>query len=58
MGSKQDELEIYVQSQAFDHTVITETQWDSSHDWNAATKAAHCLGKTYQEMILVELPPL
>lgn len=38
MGNKLDDLEICVQSQAFDCTVITETQWDSLHDWNVATK--------------------
>lgn len=37
-GNKQDQLEICVQSQTFNLTVITETQWDSSHDWNAAMK--------------------
>lgn len=38
MGNKLDELEICVQSQAFDFTVITERQWDSLHDWNVSTK--------------------
>jgi len=35
MGNKQEELEI-VWSQGHDFTTITETWWDSSHDWNAA----------------------
>ena len=35
VGNKQDELEICVRSQGHDHIAITETWWDSSHDWNA-----------------------
>jgi len=35
MGNKQEELEICVLSQGHDLTAITETQWDSLHDWNA-----------------------
>jgi len=34
-GNKQEELEICVQSQGHDLIAITETWWDSSHDWNA-----------------------
>jgi len=34
IGNKQEELEIYVQSQGHDFIAITETWWDSSHDWN------------------------
>jgi len=35
VGSQQEELEIYVQSQGHDLTAITETWWDSLHDWHA-----------------------
>jgi len=35
MGNKQEELEICVRSQGHDLMAITETWWDSSHDWNA-----------------------
>ena len=35
MGNKQEELEIYVQSQVHDFSAVTETWWDSSNDWNA-----------------------
>jgi len=35
MGNKQEELEICVHSQGHDLIAITETWWDSSHDWNA-----------------------
>ncbi|GAB0208569.1 cAMP-dependent protein kinase inhibitor alpha [Grus japonensis] len=35
MGNKQEELEVCVQSQGHDLIAITETWWDSSHDWNA-----------------------
>ncbi|TRZ09133.1 hypothetical protein HGM15179_017974 [Zosterops borbonicus] len=38
MGSKPEELEICVQSQGFDLIVITETWWNSSHDWNVDMK--------------------
>lgn len=38
VGSKQEELEICVQSQGFDHIVITEMWWNSSHDWNVVVK--------------------
>ena len=34
MGNKQEELEICVRSQGHDLIAITETWWDSSHDWN------------------------
>jgi len=34
MGNRQEELEICVQSQGHDPIAITETSWDSSHDWN------------------------
>jgi len=37
MGNKQEELEICVRSQGHDLIAITETWWDSSHDWNAVT---------------------
>lgn len=33
MGNKQ-ELKTYVLSQGRDLAAITETGWDSSHDWN------------------------
>jgi len=36
-GNKQEELEIYVWWQGHDIIAITETWWDSSHDWNAVT---------------------
>mgnify|MGYP001855590770 CR=1 FL=1 len=35
MGNKQEKLEICVQLQGHDLTVITEIWWVSSHDWNA-----------------------
>ncbi|GAB0193231.1 mitochondrial enolase superfamily member 1 [Grus japonensis] len=35
MGNKQEELEVCVQSQGHDLIAITETRWDSLHDWNA-----------------------
>ncbi|GAB0187639.1 mitochondrial enolase superfamily member 1 [Grus japonensis] len=35
MGNKQEELEVCVRSQGHDLIAITETWWDSSHDWNA-----------------------
>lgn len=35
MGNKQDELKICVQSRGHNLVAITETWWDSSHDWNA-----------------------
>lgn len=38
MGKRQEELEVCVQSQGFDLTAVTETWWDSSHDWNAVMK--------------------
>ena len=34
MGNKQEELEIRVRSGNYDLVPITETWWDSSHDWN------------------------
>jgi len=37
MGNKQEELEICVQSKGHDLIAITETRWDSSHDWHAVT---------------------
>jgi len=35
MGNKQEELEICVRSQGRDLIAVTETWWDSSHDWHA-----------------------
>jgi len=35
MGNKHEEIEICVRSQGHDLIAITETWWDSSHDWNA-----------------------
>ena len=35
MGNKQDGLEICVQLQGRNLIAMTETWWDSSHDWNA-----------------------
>ncbi|GAB0185698.1 hypothetical protein GRJ2_001035100 [Grus japonensis] len=35
MGNKPEELEICVQSQGHNLIAITETGWDSSHDWSA-----------------------
>ncbi|PKU26818.1 hypothetical protein llap_22878 [Limosa lapponica baueri] len=35
MGNRQEELEICVRSQGHDLIAVTETWWDSSHDWNA-----------------------
>ena len=37
MGNKQKELEVCLGSQGHDLIAITETWWDSSHDWNAVT---------------------
>uniref|UniRef100_A0A803XQR1 unspecific monooxygenase n=1 Tax=Meleagris gallopavo TaxID=9103 RepID=A0A803XQR1_MELGA len=34
MGNKQEELEFCVRSQGHDLIAITETWWDSLHDWN------------------------
>jgi len=34
MGNKQKELELHVQSQGHDLIAVTETWWDSLHDWN------------------------
>ena len=34
MGNKQEELELCVRSSGHDLIAITETWWDSSHDWN------------------------
>ena len=34
MGNKQEELEFCVRSRGHDLIAITETWWDSSHDWN------------------------
>ncbi|PKU38936.1 hypothetical protein llap_10761 [Limosa lapponica baueri] len=34
-GNKQEELELHVQLWGHDLTAVTETWWDSSHDWNA-----------------------
>jgi len=35
VGNKQEESEICVRSQGHDLIAVTETWWDSSHDWNA-----------------------
>jgi len=35
MGNKQEELEVCVWSQGHNLIAVTETWWDSSHDWNA-----------------------
>ncbi|GAB0184038.1 hypothetical protein GRJ2_000869100 [Grus japonensis] len=35
MGNKQEEIDIYVWLQGHDLIAVTETWWDSSHDWNA-----------------------
>jgi len=35
MGNKQEELEAIVQQENYDLVPITETWWDSSHDWHA-----------------------
>ncbi|GAB0203090.1 hypothetical protein GRJ2_002774600 [Grus japonensis] len=35
MGNKQEELEVCVWLQGHDLITITETWWDSSHDWTA-----------------------
>ena len=37
MGNKQEELEAIVQQASYDLVAITETWWNHSHDWNAAT---------------------
>jgi len=34
MGNKQKELETHARSGHYDIVAITETWWDSSHDWN------------------------
>jgi len=35
MGNKQEELEAIIQEDGYDLVAITETWWDSSHDWHA-----------------------
>ena len=35
MGNKQEKLEAFVEQDICDLVVITETRWDSSHDWHA-----------------------
>jgi len=35
MGNKQEELEATIQQDGYDLVAITETWWDSSHDWHA-----------------------
>jgi len=35
IGNKQEELEAIIQQDSYDLVAITETWWDSSHDWNA-----------------------
>jgi len=35
MGNKQEELETIAQQDSYDLVTITESWWDSSHDWNA-----------------------
>ena len=35
MGNKREEQEICMWSRGYDLTAVTETWWDSSHDWNA-----------------------
>lgn len=52
MENKQEELEICVQLQGHDFTVVTKTLWDSSRDWNAVM---YFLGKTGQLDVTVEL---
>jgi len=34
-GNKQEELEAIVQQDSYHLVAITETSWDSSHDWHA-----------------------
>ena len=43
MGNKQEELEICVQLQGHDLIAITETWWDSLHDWNVVTEGCELL---------------
>ena len=38
IGNKDEELEICVQLQAYNHVGITETAWDGSYDWHVATE--------------------
>ncbi|GAB0192592.1 hypothetical protein GRJ2_001724500 [Grus japonensis] len=45
MGNKQEELEICVWSQGHDLIAVTQTWWDSSHDWNAVKDGYILLGK-------------
>jgi len=35
IGNKQEELEAIIQQDGYDLVAITETWWDSSHDWHA-----------------------
>ena len=49
MGNKQEELEVCVQSQGHDLIAITETWWDSSHDWNVVMDGYSFSGKTGQQ---------
>ncbi|KAK4811538.1 hypothetical protein QYF61_011687 [Mycteria americana] len=37
MGNKQEELEAIVHQENYDMVAITETWWDDSHNWSAAT---------------------
>jgi len=55
MGNKQEELEAIVQQDSYDLVAITETWWDSSHDWHAVMMATDSLGKTGQQGEVVEL---
>ncbi|GAB0207732.1 hypothetical protein GRJ2_003238900 [Grus japonensis] len=45
MGNKQEELEVCVRSQGHDLIAITETWWDSSHDWNAVMDGCVLFGR-------------
>ncbi|PKU31519.1 rna-directed dna polymerase from mobile element jockey- hypothetical protein [Limosa lapponica baueri] len=37
LGKKQEELELYAQSESYDIIGITETCWDNSHNWRIMT---------------------
>jgi len=45
VGNKQEESEICARSQGHDLIAMTETWWDSSHDWNAVMDGYTLFGK-------------
>jgi len=45
MGNKQEELEICLWSKGHNLIAVTETWWDSSHDWHAVMDGYRLFGK-------------